>query len=217
MEQSDREEKGEIAKKRQRQEVQEEEKPRHDVEVEKEKEEQVIIFPNSPANIKDFHWSKHGVDNVREGRKGGKKQPGELTYVKEYFICSEKKKGGTCKAKKTVHHLPGGDSTECIGTHNHPPPEKPKTDPEVQKKIEEYSQVGAKASVIQSRLMKEANEAGQPITRKNVPTKQKIYNTQHKMAMAQLPTGTFIIICNFFPCTFLCCSIIINQVEQAML
>jgi hypothetical protein len=66
----------------------------------------LTIFPNNPANVKDFGWCLHGKDNVRADKRRGKKQPGEVTYVKEYYICSEKKKGGTCGAKKTVHHLP---------------------------------------------------------------------------------------------------------------
>lgn len=78
---------------------------------------------------------------------------------------------------------------ECVGTHNHLPPEKVKTDPDIQRKFEDYSNVGAKATAIQARLMKEASEMQQPITRKNVPTKQHIYNTKHKMMMAELPTS----------------------------
>jgi hypothetical protein len=139
--------------------------------------------------MKDFGWCKHEEDNVRKEKRGGKKQPDEQMFVKEYYICSEKKKvGGTCGAKKRVHHLPEGNSMECVGVHNHLPPEKVKTDPEIQKKIEDYSDVGAKATVIQATLMKEVNKTNQPITRKNVSTKQHIYNIQQKMSMSQLPT-----------------------------
>lgn len=120
---------------------------------------------------------------------GGAKQEDEQTFLKEYYICSEKKPKGTCGAKKRIHHLPGGDIMECVGTHNHLPPEKVKTDPDIQRKFEDYSNVGAKATAIQARLMKEASEMQQPITRKNVPTKQHIYNTKHKMMMAELPTS----------------------------
>ena len=172
----------EVARKRQRHDednkIQEEKK-------EQKKEVVTEEYPNNPGNVKDFGWCKHGDSNVREKKRRGKKQPDEQTFLKEYYICSEKKKPkGTCEAKKRVHHLPGGDITECVGTHNHPPPEKARTDPDVQKKIKDYSSVGAKATVIQARLMNEANEMNQPITRKNVPTKQHIYNTQHKMSMS---------------------------------
>lgn len=126
---------------------------------------------------------------MREGRKGGKKRPDEATYLKEYFICSEKKKGGTCKAKKRVHHLLGGNNAECVGSYDHPPPQNTKVDPEVMKKVEEYSKVGATATVIQDRLMKDATNAGVPITPKNVPTKQRIYNAQHKIAISKLSSG----------------------------
>jgi hypothetical protein len=163
-------------------------KKKHKQDGDDEQNTEPVVFPNTPANAKEFGWCKHGEDQVRAGKKGGKKQPNEETYLKVYYICSEKKKGGTCGAKKRVHHLLGGDNTECVGTHNHPPPLK--TDPEVEKKIEEQLRVGAKPSVIHSRMINDAHVSGQPITPKNVPTKQKIYNMQHKIAMAELPTGT---------------------------
>jgi hypothetical protein len=196
----------EVARKRHRiddncEEVQEE------VEKKKEpKEEQqavIVEYPNSPGNVKDFGWCKHGDTKVRKEKRRDKKQPNEQAFLKEYFICSEKKKaGGTCGAKKRIHHLPGGDIMECVGSHNHPPPEKVKTDPDIQKKIEDYSKVGAKATVIQARLMKEASENNQPISRKNVPTKQHIYNTQHRMLMEQLPTSTRIVNITFSRSSF---------------
>jgi hypothetical protein len=121
--------------------------PRKD---EVEKKIDVVEFPNNPSNVKDFGWCKHGEDQVREGNRGGKKKPDEPTFLKEYYICSKKKAGGTCNAKKRVHHLPGSDITECVGLHDHLPPEKVKPDPDVQRKIEDYSKVGAKATVIQA-------------------------------------------------------------------
>jgi hypothetical protein len=187
----------EVARKRQR--IDEENEQVHEEEEKKEKapkkeEPGVVCYPNNPGNVKDFGWCKHGDTMVREEKRRGKKQPNEQAFLKEYFICSEKKKaGGTCGAKKRIHHLPGGDIVECVGSHNHPPPEKVKTDPDIQQKIEDYSKVGAKATAIQARLMKEANENNQPISRKNVPTKQHIYNTQHRMLMEQLPTSMSIL------------------------
>jgi hypothetical protein len=48
---------------------------------------------------------------------------------------------------------------KCVGSHNHLSPERVKTDPEIQKKIKDYSQMSAKTTVIQARLMKKANKA----------------------------------------------------------
>jgi hypothetical protein len=69
------------------------------------------------------------------------------------------------------------------------PLEKVKTDLDIQRKIEDYSNVEVKASAIQARLMKKASKKQQFITHKNVSTKQHIYNTKHKMMMAELPTS----------------------------
>jgi hypothetical protein len=46
--------------------------------------------------------------------------------------------------------------------------------------------VGAKVSAIHSRLI---NDAEEPITRKNVPSKQQMHNWKHQMAMMQMPTS----------------------------
>lgn len=153
-----------------------EDEGKEEVKVKKE-DDPAIIRINAKDNPDDFWWCKNGEDNVRADKKGGKLQPGKVTYKKEYFICSTKKSRGLCEAKKRIHHLPDGIKYEYSGFHNHEPPAKPLTSAEVTKKIEDYLHVGAKAAVIQSRLMKEAREARQPITPKNVPTKQKFYNT----------------------------------------
>lgn len=145
-------------------------------------------YPNNSSNAGEFHWWLHGQDKVRATRKEGKIHSNE-PFPKKYFICAEKKrKGGECKAKKTVHSLPEGDVIEFKGTHNHLPPSNPKIDPEVKKKVMEQLSVGAKPALIHSKML---NDAEGPITSRTVPKKQQLYNWQHQMAMAQLPTGTY--------------------------
>ena len=142
------------------------------------------VYPNNCDNAGDFHWWYNGKDNVRAERRGGKIQAGEQTFLKKYYTCAEKKNG--CKASKTIHSLPDGDSIQFKGVHNHTPPGNPKSDPEVKKKVLEQLSVGAKPSAIHSKLV---NNAQHPITPRTVPTKQSIYNWQHQIAVSQLPTG----------------------------
>jgi len=142
------------------------------------------VYPNNSDNAGDFHWWYNGKDNVRAERKGGKIQVGEQTFLKKYYTCAERKNG--CKASKTIHSLPDGDSIQFKGVHNHTPPGNPKIDPEVKKKVLEQLSVGAKPSAIHSKLV---NNAQHPITARTVPTKQSIYNWQHQIAVSQLPTG----------------------------
>jgi hypothetical protein len=144
----------------------------------------VTVYPNNSDNTGDFHWWYNGKDNVRAEGKGGKIQAGEQTFLKKYYTCAEKKNG--CKASKTIHSLPAGDSIQFKGVHNHTPPGNAKIDPEVKKKVLEQLSVGAKPSAIHSKLV---NNAQHPITPRTVPTKQSIYNWQHQIAVSQLPTG----------------------------
>jgi hypothetical protein len=171
-------------------------KRKHDEEeIPKEKQTE-FDFPNTRDSDTSNSWCSNGKSKARAEKKRGKLQPNEVTYDKEYFICSEKKKGvkgengKLCEAKKILHYLPEGIKTKYKCTHNHPSSNK-KIDPEVQKKIEDYSKVGAKATIIWDRLMKDARESGQLMTRRNVPSTQHIYTTQHKLAMARLPTSMY--------------------------
>lgn len=142
-------------------------------------------YPNNSSNAGEYHWCLHGQDKVRAARKEGKVYSNE-PFPKKYFICTEKKKGGKCKAKKTVHSLPDGDVIEFKGTHDHPPLSNPKIDPKIKQKVIEQLSVGAKPAMIHSKMV---NDAEGPITSRTVPKKQQIYNWQHQMTMAQLPTG----------------------------
>lgn len=71
--------------------------------------------------------------------------------------------------------------------HTHPPPPNSKAKPNVKEKVLDQLSVGAKPSVIHTKLL---TEAKQPISPKDVSSKQTIYNWQHQMTMSQLPTDT---------------------------
>jgi hypothetical protein len=96
----------------------------------------------------------------------------EQTFLKEYFIYLEKKKARKmCRVKKWVHHLLRSNITECIGFHNHLSPKKVKMDPDIQRKIEDYSNVEVKTIAIQAKLIKKASKKQQLIARKNISIK----------------------------------------------
>lgn len=171
----------------------------NDIDNDKPSAKEVITYPNNPDTEGDHHWWLNGQNKVRkeENNKRGKvlknnnKEGGadEEVFKKMYYVCAEgKKKNKTnwCKASKTVHALPNGNMVTFKGVHNHPPSDKPKTDPEVEKMVKAQLRVGAKVSVIHSRLV---NDAEGLITQKTVPNTQRMNNWKHQMAMLQLPTG----------------------------
>jgi hypothetical protein len=145
-------------------------------------------YPNNSDTSGDFHWWNNGKYDVRAERKSGKIVPGEQTFSKMYYACSQKKPTG-CKATKTVHFLPAGESVQFKEVHNHPSSSKPKIDPEIKQTILSQLNVGGRPSVIHAKLV---NDTQHPITSKTVPTKQNIYNWQRKITTAQLPTGIFV-------------------------
>jgi WRKY DNA -binding domain len=135
-------------------------------------------FPNNAATHEDYRWWVNGENDVRCARGV------DLLFPKIYYACSEKSKG--CRAKKRVHEIPGGDVLTFQNPHNHPPPKKPPTKPEVKQGVISQLSVGAKPTAILRNLV---NNADEPISRKNVPTKQQMYNWQHQLNIANLPTG----------------------------
>jgi hypothetical protein len=108
----------------------------------------------------------------------------------------KKNKENWCKVAKTIHVLPNGNTVFFKGVHNHPLSDHSKTDPVMKEKVLGQLSVGAKLSVIHTKLLTEAKlsvihtklltEAKHLISSKDVPSKQAIHNWQHQMTMSQL-------------------------------
>jgi hypothetical protein len=144
-----------------------------------------VSYPNNSDTAGDFHWWNNGKYYVRSEKRVGKIVPGEQTFLKMYYACSQKKPTG-CKATKTMHMLLAGEFLEFKWAHNHLPGSNPKTDPGVKQTVFGHLSVDAKPAAIHAKLV---NEAQHPIMLKTMPTKQTIYNWQRKIVMSHLPTG----------------------------
>lgn len=146
---------------------------------------EATTYPNNATTADDFHWHYNGNNNVKASGKRGKLEPGEQTVLRKYYKCSEKNARG-CKAKKDVTYLPSGTTIEYKNNHNHPLLKKPSALAEVKEKVMSQLEVNAKPSVILRQLVK---DAPRPLSRKHIPTRQDLYNWQHQLNVADLPSG----------------------------
>lgn len=138
----------------------------------------VESFPNNVNTANDYRWQQYG------NKKPKVLKDGTTSDHKLYYRCSAK----GCKAIKEIVKKATATSTDYKGAHNHPPlpPDKQRISFEAKEVVMSQLAVGAKPSVIQRYLV---NNASGPISRKDVPTMQQMYNWSHQMVAATLPTG----------------------------